>query len=135
MKIHHFGYLVADISTSLVGFEKLGYIADNIVLDNERNVYICFIRNEAITIELISPANENSVVHNMMKRYKNLSYHICYETNNIEETIEKLVRDNYMVISPVAKASAIDNKKVAFLAHADVGMIELVENIEVDKKY
>lgn len=128
MKIHHLGYLVVDISVSLLEFEKLGYIADDIVLDNERNVYICFIRNEAVTIELISPANEKSVVNNMMKRYKNLAYHICYETNNIEETIENLIANNYMVISPLAKASAIGNRKVAFLAHADVGMIELVES-------
>ena len=78
-------------------------------------------------IELIQPTSKESVVASFAKKIGNSPYHICYETQNINQSIEKLTEDGYVLIHQPEKAIAIRNKKVAFLMSGEIGIIELVE--------
>ena len=65
-------------------FQKLGYQAvSEITHDTMRLVDICFMQLDGYTIELVSPYDSDSVVYSMVKKYRNMPYHICYEWMNL----------------------------------------------------
>lgn len=128
MKIHHIGYLVKDISKSLNHFLLLGYkIEKDIEVDHVRNIYIMFLLNDAYRVELIQPIDKSSDFDVFMKRFRNLPYHLCYETDTMNETISNLERQHYHMIQTPLEACCINGRKVAFMQHPEIGIIELLE--------
>ncbi|WP_276929320.1 VOC family protein [Herbinix luporum] len=128
MKIHHIGYLVEDINTATEEFQELGYTLKNqVIYDNTRKIYISFLTNNNYLIELIQPTEESPGLSKMLKKNGSMPYHICYETDNLENSIQSLQKKGYFLIQPCAIAPALNNKKVAFLMNTSVGIIELVE--------
>jgi methylmalonyl-CoA/ethylmalonyl-CoA epimerase len=130
LTVHHIGYMVKDISKSRAAFEQLGFTlqTEEAVFDPIRICNFLFMDNGGIRVELIQPKDETSPVWNLLKRYRNTPYHICYEVNNIDAVISQLTSGAFILVQPPAVAPAIGtNAKVAFLMHADIGMIELLQ--------
>ena len=130
MKIHHIGYLVKKIEKAIESFETLGYsLTTASTWDEGRKAYICFLENYGYCVELICPSKESSL-YPLLKQYNNAPYHICYICRNIEETIQELKEQKFMMFKEPAPAPVIgDHSRVAFLINARVGMIELVEGV------
>lgn len=82
-----------------------------------------------VTIELVAPLDDKNPVSNTLAKMKNVSvpYHICYEVEDIEETIGELKKRGYMLIQKLAPAIAFDNRRVVFMLKREVGLIELLE--------
>lgn len=111
-------------------FAQLGYIViQNTVFDSFRKVHICFMEKEGYVIELVSPADENSVVAGLLKKYKNAPYHICYEAASFEEDFQFLTEHGFTAIDSPTPAPAIGGRRVVFLMNASIGMIELLEPV------
>lgn len=55
-------------------------------------------------------------------------YHICYEVDNIKESILDLRTKGFFLIQKEAPAIALGNKNVVFLFHKYMGIIELLES-------
>ena len=92
MKIHHIGYLVDAIEVAAKEFEGLGFFRmGETVEDSTRDIYILFLDNGGYVVELIQPKSEESSVYGLRKKYRNSPYHICYETDDLQETIEDMV--------------------------------------------
>lgn len=129
MKVHHIGYLVKEIVRSIKAFEALGYhLRGDVQFDDGRLADICFMENSGYCVELIAPHRESDL-YPLLKQYQNAPYHMCYCCENLESTIELLKADRYMLFKSPATAPAIGKSaRVAFLMHARVGMIELVED-------
>ena len=128
MKIHHIGYLVRKMDKAIPAFERLEYtVRESTVLDDYRNVHICFLEKDGYVVELVSPANKESVVSDLLKKIGNSPYHICYETESFDNDIRELLEQKYVICSETHEACAIDGKRVCFLIHPYLGMIELVE--------
>lgn len=128
MKIHHIGYLVKDIYKSKTDFENLGYQEiQQIAFDSLRQINISFVEKDGYVIELISPANKESEFNKLLKRFKNTSYHICYESDNFELDIKKLEQMGYLMFKPPEIAPVLSDKNVCFLINLNIGMIELLE--------
>lgn len=129
MRIDHIGYAVKSIEKSMEQFKKIGYVFGNLIADEKRNIYICFGMLDNYRIELISPLNKKkwSPVDNYIKRIGNTPYHVCYKIANLEETIRDLKENGYIETAPPEEACAFGSKRVAFLFHARVGIIEVVE--------
>lgn len=130
MIVHHYGFLTKNIDKSLSYFYKLGYKKiSNLINDKERGVDIVFIESKnGQLIELVSPNIENSIVSNIIKNQANSIYHICYIVKSIELEVEKLVKENFILINEPKPAIAFDGKRVAFLMSRYTGMIELLED-------
>ena len=93
MTIHHIGYLVDSIENAASEFEKLGFLrTGEVVQDSLRDIYILLLSNAGQIVELVQPICDSSPVYTLRKRYRNSPYHICYETENIQGTIEKMVK-------------------------------------------
>lgn len=129
-KIHHIGYLVKNIESSVNKFEKLGFkLSEKIVYDEIRKVNICFMQKDGYNIELVSPASSDSVVFGLLKKYKNCPYHICYETEQFDATFSAMTGDGYTAIDLPTPAPALGGRKVVFLMSPTIGMVELLETI------
>ena len=130
MKIHHFGYLTKSIEDSVKEFLRLGYVTyDRLYLDQARGIKIQFIRSASgELLELIEPTSETSVVKGVMSSSNNKIYHICYYTADIEQTVDSLKEQGFMLISPPQPAIALNNRNVAFLLSKHAGIIELYED-------
>ena len=127
IKVHHIGYLVKDISGATEQIETLGYAAEGpVTYDWERDVDILFMEKDGYRIELVSPKSKDSVVAELIKKYRNSPYHICYESDDMDRDIEDLCSKGFMVFEGPAPAPALDDREVVFLMGSKTGMIELV---------
>lgn len=129
MHIHHIGYLVKDIDRATQSFLAMGYSrSSETVDDGHRNVRICFLGKDGYLVELISPMNQDSDVYHLLKKHGNTPYHICYEVENLEESLKEFCATNACaVIQAPCAAVAIENRNVAFVMHRHLGIIEFVE--------
>jgi methylmalonyl-CoA/ethylmalonyl-CoA epimerase len=133
MKIHHFGVACSDIIKSKKQYEGLGFVVvKNLTTDYDRNLDYIFLTNEDVKIELIAKHKKEiksdiDIILEQKKIIGNKIYHICYSSSNIDDDIRILEKEGYKLIKPPTKAIVVDNKKVAFLIHVDIGIIELIE--------
>lgn len=128
MEIHHVGYLVKNIEKALNSFVLLGYMIETkTVQDNDRQAYMAMIRMGKTRVELIQPY-KGSPLEELLKRYNNAPYHICYKCSNIDQMQEQLTKNGFFLLQKSEPAILLDNKKVCFMVNRDIGMIELVEN-------
>lgn len=129
MMIHHIGYLVKNIEKSRKKFTALGFIDEcEVQYDGRRDIYIQFLINGDYRVELVQPAGEDSTYMAAMKRFKNLPYHMCFTTSDLDESIDKYKTQQGFILSKEPEiASCLNNKRVAFMQHPVVGIIELLE--------
>lgn len=131
LKVHHIGYLVKKINKAEKDFAALGFecIAP-VVYDPLRDADISFWKKDGYCVELVSPKSEKSIVYDLLKKFKNMPYHICYSSTDMNSDIEELREKGYMVLNEPMEAVAIEGRKVCFLFSANSGMIELLEAAE-----
>lgn len=128
MRVHHVGYAVKDIEKAIAAFEALGYNKTSDITDDVgRGVKIVFVRNEHEMVELIAPNAENSAVDSVLKKNGPFPYHICYEAEDLDESMKCLRECGFITIIPAQAAPALENRRVVFLLNKNVGIIELVE--------
>lgn len=91
MKVHHIGYLIKNIDKSIEEFRRLGFdLMGEVKEDLERKIKIAFIKNCNYQVELIQPIDTESSYWALLKKYKNVAYHICYQVKDIEDAILEL---------------------------------------------
>lgn len=131
MEAHHVGYAVKDHEGASEAFMALGYTCvQEKMYDSGRNLWISFVRNGGILVELISIADCDlpSPLDSILKgSTKATPYHICYEVENLDRAIEYLNEQKYVNVKTPLEAPALDGRRVAFLFHRNSGLIELVE--------
>lgn len=128
LEFHHLGYAVKSIEKSLEVFEILGFSREGSPeIDERRKVRIQFIRKDGISFELIEPAGEGSPVEKILQERGSTPYHFCMAAENIEEIIEILKGKRFVLIEKPGPAKAIEDRRVTFLYHNEIGILELVE--------
>lgn len=128
LHVHHIGYLVKSIERAIKEFIKLGYeVEQETVYDEYRNINICFLIKDGYRVELVSPLGDKSVVGDLRKKLGNSPYHICYEVQSLDESIEYFKHNKYIPCEEPHEAIAMDKRRVVFLIHGQLGMIELVQ--------
>ena len=129
MQINHIGYAVKKIEKAIQTFEKLGFCFREIIDDTKRNIRIAFGVKDGYRIELVSPLEEDreSPVDLYLRNVKGTPYHICYSSEKLETEIERLAGEGYKIVRKPEEAVAFGGKRVAFLIHMHIGLIEIVE--------
>lgn len=129
MKINHIGYAVKNMDKALYSFKQLGFNFEPIVNDVERNIKITFGDKDGYRIELVCPLNKEqaSPVDTYLSSIGPTTYHICYQTENLDTEIERLKEEGFKVILEPKEAVAFGNKKVVFLMNLSLGLMEIVE--------
>jgi len=125
---HHFGVACRDIDKTAEAYSVLGYSKGDVVFDPLQNINICFLKHPTMPlVELLSPVDEQSPVVQILEKNGVTPYHTCYVVDNLEQSVKDLKRMRYVVVSKPKEACAIENRRVAFLYNAEMGIIELVE--------
>ncbi|MDE6025349.1 MAG: VOC family protein [Lachnospiraceae bacterium] len=127
MKLHHIGIATKDIEKTAMLLCDFGYIAHATEFDKEQNVYVKFMEQpNAPCIELIMRGKDNSPVDKIIERNGTCVYHLCYEVEDIDTSVQELRVKGYFPTGRKTK-SVIDGRDVIFLFHADNCLIELLE--------
>ena len=126
---HHIGVAVKSIDATASVYEQGGYHRSSSIFDPIQNVNICWLTKKgAPTVELLAPADEESPVNRTLEKNGVTPYHCCYVVDNLEETIQALKMQRYVIVSKPAKAVAFCGSRVCFLFNKNMGLIELVES-------
>ena len=130
MKLHHIGIVVQNIKESLgeitnfLSFESISLPT----LIGSQKVNICFLKANDVYIELIEPAEENSPITNFAKEGGGF-HHLCFEVDNIQQEINKMVKNGAHLIVPPVKG--FEDRLIAFLMlnlkKTNCKLIELAE--------
>ena len=129
MKVDHIGYAVRNIDLAAKAFERLGFrVLSEKHADSGRNVFIQFLENNGYIVELVSPTSPSSPITSLLSKVGNSPYHLCYKVAHLDEELQRLKADSYVVLEVPAVAPAMGNKRVAFLVHREIGIVELVED-------
>jgi len=125
MKIHHIGIACQDIQEAISELERFHTIIQRseIVYDENQHASLCLVNTgTGMDIEFIA----GEQVARMVKKGINY-YHVCYEVDNLNVTIDEYLSRGAMMISEPKPAVLFGGKKVAFL-HLPYGLVELVES-------
>ena len=134
MKYHHIGIAVFNIEETAPFYIVHGYSKSQTSHDPLQPLPLSFLFSlhtfgwaQMPMIELIEPIDEKSPVYKILQKSGVTPYHICYEVENISDTITELKREKFIPLSKPVEAVAMSNKKVCFLFNKNMGLIELVE--------
>lgn len=129
MKVHHYGLATKSIEKSTKAFLSLGYEACSaVIFDPLQGVNLLFLKNENDhLIELVEPAQEDNPISKILTKVGNSLYHICYEVDELAQSIVELKKQRFMVVVEPTPAIAFDNKRISFLYNPALGLIELLE--------
>ena len=132
MKLHHIGIVVRNIDNSIKyysAFDKISFISEKF-FDQTQKVNVIFIEYEnkdMPSLELIESVGNNSKVSLFLKKYNGGLHHLCYEVEDLNDSIKKLKEHQYTFLSLPEKAVAFENRRIVFCFGRDHYLIELLE--------
>jgi methylmalonyl-CoA/ethylmalonyl-CoA epimerase len=130
-KFHHIGVAVPDLEqaskfyTSVLGFK----IISGPLEDPVQKVKACFLAEagaNAIHLELISPAGEDSPVNKYLSKGIG-AYHVCYEVPDISAALAGLRANGCLIVSKPVAAVAYGGRKIAWCFTSTSQLLELLE--------
>ena len=125
MKFHHVGIACKNIDEEIANISAIhGVIAKSpTVFDEAQNAVLALLTlADGSRIELIS----GKQVEIFLK--KSITYyHLCFEVDDIDSEIDRLVKAGAFLISEPKPAILFNDRKVAFL-QVSYGMIELLNS-------
>jgi methylmalonyl-CoA/ethylmalonyl-CoA epimerase len=126
MRLHHIGVACRDIGSEIAALTHLHEVVEctGVVFDALQNAELALLTlSDGTRIELVA----GGAVENLLKK-KFTYYHLCFEVEDIDSEIERLVGEGAVLLSPPKPAVLFGNRKVAFL-HVSYGIIELLSQI------
>lgn len=128
---HHIGIATSSIQATSSLYMTAGFQKTDVVFDPLQNVNVVFLQKEGCPLlELVEPIDRTSPVHNILKKVGVTAYHFCYEVEDILDTINQLEEKDFKVVVDPVDAIAFDNRKICFLYHIDIGLIELLQTTD-----
>ena len=131
LQFHHIGIACFNIEETAAFYKERGYFLTQAVYDPIQNVHIAFLNSENPVfpcLELISPHDDTSPVCKNLQKNGVSPYHICYETEDLEDAVAELKKQKFIAVSKPSPAVAFGGRRVCFLFSKSVGLIELVES-------
>ena len=127
----HVGVAVPDIEEALSYYRPIGFqVKQHPVIDKDRDVKICFIQNDTLVLELVSPAykGKKSPVDTYLDSKQGYTiYHICYLASDMQAQIELMTDNGYIELHKAAPSIAMEGRKVAYLYNRVMGLVEIAE--------
>jgi len=127
--INHIGYAVRDINKTARYYLDAGWTLSEIFEEDVQQAKIAFLTKEGFTkIELVAPLKEGipSPVETILQKIGCATYHVCYDVEDIEQTVEDLFDEGFRPLFDPVESVAMDGHLICYLYHLHVGLIELV---------
>lgn len=127
MKLNHIGVATKNVHDTTRLLEFFGYKAGEIMRDDNQKVNVRFLYSDNLpTIGLLFGGTQPSPIDKIVEKNGTSVYHLCFETDHIDRTVEELRAQQYIPVG-IKKKSLIDGGDVIFLYHTDNVLIELLE--------
>ncbi len=108
----------------------LHYEVGKEVYDPLQNVRLCLCTHSSMpTVEVVAPAEGAGPLDSVLATAGESVYHLCYETENLESSLEALKDAGHRVIclSPPKAAILFGERQVSFYMVRGFGLIEILE--------
>lgn len=130
-KMHHVGVAVKDIRSAVEMQQKLfGHsILSGPFEDPIQRVTVCFVGSGLegeVALELITPCGKESPVNRVLAR-ENTAYHVCYEVEDVNRTLDEVRAKGCLVVSEAVPAAAFGGRRIAWFYTPDKQLIEVLE--------
>lgn len=129
IKISHIAIVVPDLEEAL-GFwvETLGLPLEHMEHVQDQGVDVAFLPSGDSEIELLEPVDGDSGVARFMEKRGPGVHHICFEVDDIEETLKRLKESGVPLINE-EPTYGTGGKKIAFIHPKGAGgvLVELYE--------
>lgn len=131
MLIDHLGVAVADIEKALETYADLfGYkLLRGPYDDPTQQARVAFIgsgQEGDVVLELIAPLGDDSHVARTLAKGVS-AYHVCYEVEDIEKTLEEFRGKGSIIVSNPVPAVAYDGRRIAWVLTPTRQLTEFVE--------
>ncbi len=111
---------------ALFGYELLSGPFD----DPIQNVRVCFVGTAVgeFTVELVAPlpGATRTPIDRILEK-GNTGYHVCYEVDDIEQTLERYTSAGCALISGPVPAVAFESRRIAWVLTPTRNLVELLE--------
>ncbi len=127
-RIHHVALVVRDLDESLVFWrDTLGLPVELVLPIEQDRVTIAFLAVGESKVELVQPTDDTTGVARFLATKGEGFHHVCFEVDNVSETLMRLEMDGMELIDTVARKGA--EGPVAFIHPRSCHgvLVELIE--------
>jgi methylmalonyl-CoA/ethylmalonyl-CoA epimerase len=129
IKFHHFGLAVKTFENALNFYKNLNYLCTSPIIDKQQNVELILCTSKIFpSVELIRPINNRSPITNYLKTSNEITYHTCYEIDNVDDIKFLFLNNRAICRSKPQPAILFENRLVSFYYLPNVGLIEILQN-------
>lgn len=131
LALHHIGFVVAEIQSSIQAFRaSLGAAWNGTVYeDPKQKVKVAFLVTHPLEgqIELVEPASDDSPVTKFLRERGGGLHHLCYEVQDLERALLTFKSRGAMIAKRPFPAVAFDGRRIAWIVTAEKLLVELLE--------
>lgn len=130
LDFHHLGLATSNLNSTLKILKSLGYNVDSIKINKAFNVRNAICKSSKMPkIEVISKIKgSKSPIDNLLKKQSNSIYHICYMSNNLNDTLKSFKKnkiDYTRVSNP--EFSPFEGVYSSFFYISGIGLVEIMD--------
>ena len=129
--LHHVGFVVADIASSMQGFLRSLSASWNqqIWEDPLQRVKVAFLatRPGEPQIELVEPVGDRSPVRKFLVEKGGGLHHFCYQTDDLGAELRAVRSRRAILVRPPQPAVAFDGRRIAWVITQENLLVELLE--------
>jgi methylmalonyl-CoA/ethylmalonyl-CoA epimerase len=131
-KLCHVGVAVPSLGPTMETMAKLfGYRQIAGPFDDPiQKVTVNFLttsEEDVVEIELIAPLTEDSPIRSMLAKSGGGAYHLCFETNDLDQALNHALDHGCVIVSGAAPAVAFEGRRIAWIYTKSRQLFELVE--------
>ncbi len=131
MRLHHLGFVVANIQSAMPGFlRSLGATWDSQVFtDPHQKVKVAFLttRPGDAQVELVEPAGADSPVLRFLQEKGGGLHHACYEVSDVERELKEFKARGSLIVKRPKPAVAFQGRHIAWVLTPEKFLVELLE--------
>ncbi|MGA2369645.1 MAG: VOC family protein [Candidatus Korobacteraceae bacterium] len=136
LRLHHVGFVVANIQTAMPGFQRsLAAEWDGQIFhDPLQKVRVAFLTTRAQdpAIELVEPAGDDSPVLRFFQERGGGLHHVCYEVADLEEELAAFRSRGALIAKRPLPAVAFGGRRIAWVITSEKLLVELLEQATRD---
>lgn len=128
LDFHHIGVATQEAEPAVKIYEELGYGVSLRITDPIQKVNVVLMNRAGHpTIEILSPATDDSPIDSVLKKMGATPYHTCYEVPDLDQAMADLRKRHFRPISKPVPAVAFDDRRIVFVYNRRIGLVELLE--------
>lgn len=130
LTFHHFGLAVEKPDLAVHFLTGLGYRIGEVIHDRYQNVNLMWGESDAMpAVEIIFPTDTPGPLDEILRRNKELVYHLCFVSENLEVSLQQMRGAGHRIVGvvPPKPAPLFHDDQVSFYLIRGFGLIEIIE--------